>query len=308
MLAASIGKTFVASTVLDLESEGRLSRKDLLSVHLGDRLWFDALPNAETITVDQLLHHSAGLPDHVHMPQFQWRLRLTTSEEAFGAERLVAFVAGRKPLFEAGEAWSYSDTGYVLLGLVIENTTGRDWHEAVRVRLLDPLGLRDTFASNQPDLPNLAVGYVDTANPFGLPARTADAEGRLLWNPAVEFAGGGFASTSADLARWGYLLFGGRALTEPYIDRLLAGVPVASDLSGVLYGAGVAIHKDTPNGPVWGHGGWIPGYVSSLRHYSAHGVTVAFQINSDVGVADDSSDLIPKLEAALAEIAISLTP
>ena len=71
MLAASIGKSFVAATVLALESEGRLSRDDLLSVHLGDRPWFDALPNAGTITIDHLLHHTSGLPDHVHLPEFQ---------------------------------------------------------------------------------------------------------------------------------------------------------------------------------------------------------------------------------------------
>ena len=307
MLAASIGKSFVAATVLSLESGGRLSRNDLLSVHLGDRPWFDALPNAGTITVDHLLHHTAGLPDHVHLPRFQqdWT-RLTTGEGDFDPEQLMAFVAGREALFAPGEAWAYSDTGYVLLGLVIEEVTGQGWHEAVRARLLDPLDLRATFPSDRPDLPGLAVGYVDPDNPFGLPARTADAEGRLLWNPAVESAGGGFASTSADLARWGHLLFGGDAMEDPYLDRLLDGVPVAPDAPGILYGAGVAIYADTPRGPVYGHGGWIPAYVSSLRHYADHGVTVAFQINTDVGIADDTSDLVPALEAALADLAISL--
>jgi D-alanyl-D-alanine carboxypeptidase len=305
MLAASIGKSFVAATVLALESEGRLSRDDLLSAHLGDRPWFDALPNAETITIGHLLHHTSGLPDHVHLAAFQaeWT-SLTTGEEAFDPARLMTFVTGLEPLFEAGTGWAYSDTGYVLLGLVIEDLTGEAWPEAVRTRLLDPLGLGGTFASNRPDLPGLAVGYVASDNPFGLPARTADAEGRLLWNPAVESAGGGLASTSADLARWGHLLFGGAALEPPYLDRLLDGVPVDPDAPGILYGAGVAIYADTPRGPVWGHGGWIPAYVSSLRHYPEHGVTVAFQINTDVGIADDTSDLVPALEAALADLAI----
>src|SRR6056297_976027 len=210
MLAASIGKSFVAATVLVLESEGHLSRDDLLAAHLGDRPWFDALPNAGTITIDHLLHHTAGLPDHVHLPEFQrdWT-RLTTGNGDFDPEQLMDLVAGREALFEAGEAWAYSDTGYVLLGLVIEEVTGQGWHEAVRARLLAPLELGGTFPSNRPDLPELAVGYVDPDNPFGLPARTADADGRLLWNPAVESAGGGFASTSADLASWGHLLFGG---------------------------------------------------------------------------------------------------
>ena len=91
-----------------------------------------------------------------------------------------------------------------------------------------------------------------------MPERTADAEGRLLWNPAVESAGGGFASTSTDLARWGHLLFGGDAMAQPYLDRLLDGVPVDPDVPGILYGAGVAIYADTPHGTVYGHGGWIP--------------------------------------------------
>lgn len=307
MLAASIGKSFVAATVLALESEGLLARDDLLSAHLGDRPWFDALPNSRTITINHLLHHTAGLPDHVHLPEFQqnWT-QLATGDGEFDPERLVAFVAGREPMFEAGQAWAYSDTGYVLLGLVIEQVTGEAWHETVSGRLVNPLGLHDTYPSDHTDLTGLAVGYVDPDNPFGLPVRTADAEGRLLWNPAVESAGGGFASTSADLARWGHLLFGGEAMEIPYLDRLLDGVPVDAEAPGIFYGTGVAIYADTPRGPVFGHGGWIPAYVSSLRHYAAHRVTVAFQINTDIGVADDTSDLVPALEAALADLAISL--
>jgi len=305
MLAASIGKTFVAATVLALESEGRLSRADLLTDHLGDRPWFSDLPNAGTISIDHLLHHSAGLPDHVHLPKFQaaWA-RLAGGEGDFDPAELVGFVTGQDPLFAAGTGWAYSDTGYVLLGLVIEKVTGRPWQEAVRARFLDPLRLTDTFPSDRPDLPGLAVGYVAPDNPFGLTERTADAEGRLLWDPAVEGAGGGLASTSHDLALWGHLLFGGEAMAAPYLDRLLEAVPMSPDASGVLYGAGVAIYSDTPRGAVYGHGGWIPAYVSNLRHYADHGVTVVFQINTDAGFLDDSSDLVPALEAALADLAI----
>jgi D-alanyl-D-alanine carboxypeptidase len=110
------------------------------------------------------------------------------------------------------------------------------------------------------------------------------------------------ASTSQDLTRWGHLLFGGKALANPYLDRMLDGAPVAPDDPNILYGTGVAIYADTPRGPVYGHGGWIPGYVSSLRHYAAHGITVAFQINTDAGFLDDKTDLIPALESALADL------
>jgi D-alanyl-D-alanine carboxypeptidase len=241
----------------------------------------------------------------VHLPAFQqaWA-DLAMREDRFDPEDLVRFLSGLEPLFEPGTGWAYSDTGYVLLGLVIEAVTGAPWQEAVLARFLAPLGLTETVPSDRPDLPGLAVGYVAPDNPFEMPARTADAEGRLLWNPAVESAGGGFASTSRDLAGWGHLLFGGAAMAEPYLDRLLDGVPVDPDAPGILYGAGVAIYADTPRGAVWGHGGWIPAYVSSLRHYADHSVTVAFQVNSDIGVMDDTSDLVPALEAALADLAI----
>lgn len=308
MLAASIGKTFVAATVLALESEGRLSRSDRLADHLGDRPWFAALPNAETTTLEHLLRHEAGLPDHPHMPAFQAAAgdRIAERGATFTPEELIGFVTGEEALFDAGTAWAYSDTGYILLGLVIEQVTGRTYYEVVRARFLDPLGLGDTIASDRPDIPRLAVGYTVPSNPFGLPMRTVDADGRLVWDPGVEWTGGGLASTSRDLARWGHLLFTGRAMEAPYLDRLLDGVPVAPDASGIFYGAGVAIYADAPHGRIYGHGGWIPAYVSSLRHYADHGVTVAFQINSDAGVVDDSSDHVAELEAALASLAIEL--
>ena len=308
MLAASIGKSFVGATIIALEHEGLLSQEDRLADHLGDRAWFAALPNAETITLRHLLRHQSGLPDHPHLPAFQVAAaaRIAAGQPAFGPTDLLEFVTEQDALFEAGTAWAYSDTGYILLGLVIEKVTGRPFYAVVREAFVDPLDLTDTIPSDRPDLAGLAVGYTVEDNPFGLPERTADAAGVLVWDPGVEWTGGGFASTSADLARWGHVLFSGAAMDTPYLDRLLDGVPVAPDAPEILYGAGVAIYADTSRGPVYGHGGWIPGYVSSLRHYADHGVTVAFQINSDAGIVDDSTDLVPALEAALADFAISV--
>ena len=85
----------------------------------------------------------------------------------------------------------------------------------MRLRLLDPLLLTGTISSDRSSLPALTVGYVAPDNPLGLPERTADAQGRLVWNPAVEGAGGGFASTSRELALWRHLLFGGAAMAGP---------------------------------------------------------------------------------------------
>jgi len=308
MLAASIGKSFVAATVLSLESEGVLSRADLVSEHLGHLDWFARLPNDATITVGDLLRHGAGLPDHVHIESFQIEMagRMGSGAAAFTPEEAIAFVLDAEPLFEAGAGWSYTDTGYLLLGLVIEAVSGRPYYDLVFERFVEPLGLANTRPSNMRKLDGLAAGYVAEDNPFGFPPRTMDAHGTLLWDPAMEWTGGGLVSTSPDLAAWGQALFTGRAMDGPYLDRVFDGVPVSPDAPDILYRAGVAIYSETPRGPVYGHGGWIPGYVSSLRHYADHGVTVAFHINTDVGIADDSTDLVPSLAAALADLAIAM--
>ena len=308
MLAASIGKSFVAATVLSLETGGLLSRSDLVSDHLGDLDWFSRLPNHATMTVGDLLRHASGLPDHVLSDGFRAEMARRTARraQALTPEEAVAFVLDAEPIFPAGSGWAYSDTGYLLLGLIIENTSGRRYDALVSERFLSPLGLTGTRPSNTRHLPGLAVGYEAQDNPFGLPPRTMDDDGRLLWDPGVEWTGGGLMSTARDLAVWGQALLTGTALGHPYLDRLLDGIAVAPDAPNVRYGAGIAIHADTPRGTVIGHGGWVPGYVSSLRHYADHGVTVAFQINTDVGIADDTTDLVPALETALADLALAI--
>lgn len=305
MLAASIGKTIWGALVLSLENDGLLLRFDLVADHLAHLAWFDRLPNAQTMTVAHLLTHSAGLPDHVHMEGIAPALIALGAAPDFAPEQAIAFVLDAEPLFAPGTGWAYSDTGYLLLGLVIEAATGQDVFDLVQERFLSPLGLAQTSPSITPDIPGLAVGYTVDANPFGLAPRTADDGGALLWNPAVEWTGGGFAATASDLARWGHALFTGTAIEAPYLDRLLDGIAVHPDAPGIFYGSGVAIYTDTDHGTVYGHGGWIPGYVSSLRHYADHSLTIAFQINTDVGIIDDSSDLVPALEAALAELLIT---
>jgi D-alanyl-D-alanine carboxypeptidase len=258
------------------------------------------------MTIGDLLRHEAGLLDHVHTEAFaaEMAARVASGADALPPKQAIAFVLDTEPLFPVGAGWAYSDTGYLLLGLIVEEVTGQSYHVLVTEQLLNPIGLDATAPSDSREITRLAVGYTTVDNPFDMPQRTMDADGRLVWDPAVEWTGGGLVSTARDLAHWGHALFGGTALPEPYLERLLDGVPVAPDAPDILYGAGVAIYSDTPRGPVWGHGGWIPGYVSSLRHYADHGVTVAFQINTDVGIVDDSTDLVPALEAALADLAI----
>jgi D-alanyl-D-alanine carboxypeptidase len=305
MLAASIGKTIVGALALALAQEGKLNLDDPVSRWLGDRPWFARLPNHSTMTVRHLLTHSAGLEDHVYQDEFHQAFRDAWRKpgNAFPPEALVQFILDKPAKFEAGKGFAYTDTGYILIGLVLEKAAQRSFYEEAARRFLVPLRLNATTPSDRPELPGLASGYTPADNPLGLPAKTTRAPGVLLWNPAIEWTGGGFVSTPRDLAAWAKALYEGAAMQGPYTKDLLASVPVTGFFLRLIvgrihYGAGVGIYEKTPLGPMYGHGGGIPGYSSSMRYYPDHRFAVAFQVNTDV----DPDSFAEAMEGRLARV------
>lgn len=307
MLAASIGKSFVAATVLALVSEGRLDLDVPVSKWLGNRPWFSRLPNHRDITLRHLLTHSAGLPDHVHSERFAAAVRRRWPAETnpFAPQDLIGFVVDRPPLFAAGRGWAYTDTGYILIGLVIEAVIQHDCYAEIKARFLTPLGLTLTTAADRRALPGLVAGYTTMDNAFGFPSKTTTAAGVLAWHPGLEWTGGGLVSNALDLARWGAALFGGNAMPGAYRIDLLDSIPIGPEPADIRYGAGIAVYRGGPFGPVYGHRGWIPGYTSSLQHYADHGITIAFQINTDIGTFDESRPLIENMETRLAAVLVT---
>lgn len=307
MLAASIGKTFTGATILALAQENLLSLDDPVSKWLGDRPWYSRLPNHEEITIRHLLNHTSGIPDHVESEDFAraFGRDAELQNEPMPPEKLISFTWDRQPLFKAGEGWSYTDTGYILLGLIIEKITGRSYYEEVKRRFLEPWHLDLTSPSDRRELSGLASGYMAAENRFGLPARTTIRPEVMAWHPGIEWTGGGFVSNPRDLVVWGKNLFEGRAVKGRYLDDLLKSVQISEDDSLTLYGTAVAVKKGGPYGTVYGHGGWIPGYSSSLRYYPDYGVCIAFQINTDIGIVDHSTAIIDDMENRLAEIVIN---
>jgi D-alanyl-D-alanine carboxypeptidase len=282
MLAASIGKTFVGAEVLALAQEGKLGLDDAVSGWLSDRPWYSRLPNGGQITVRHLLTHTAGLHDHVYEEAFAKALSegWQTSGDSLPPEALVEFILDKEPLNEPGEGFHYSDTGYILLGLIIEEAADRSFYQEVEQRFLEPLNLDQITPSNRRELEGLAAGYTAVDNPLGLPPKSTTAPGVMAWNPAVEWTGGGFASSSRDLARWAKALYEGKAMKGDYLGELFRSVPVVAGETS--YGAGVGIYENTPLGPMYGHGGGIPGYTSSMRYYPDYPFAVAFQVNTDI--------------------------
>lgn len=304
MLAASIGKSFTAATAVALVLEEKLQLDSPISTWIGNRPWFPRLPNHKNITLRHLLNHSSGLPDHVYSEQFvnYWAKNRVEIANSFNPEKLVEFILDQPALFEAGQGWAYSDTNYILIGLIIEEVINGEYESEVIRRFIKPLNLLSTEPSNKIDLANLASGYLAADNQFGLPVKTKNAEGNMVWNPAIEWTGGGLITTPLDLVRWSKSLYDGKAIQGDYMPLLLQSVAVGGEESGIRIGLGLAIYEKGPFGKVYGHGGVIPGYVSSMRYYPEHRFGVAFQINTDAKITDGEPSAVKEIERRLAKV------
>lgn len=278
MLAGSIGKTYVAAVALQLVAEGALGLDDPVARWLGEEPWFERLPNARALTVRLLLNHTSGLAEHVQEPAFQAAI-VETPARVWRPAELVAYILDRPALFAAAEGWSYADTNYILLGMIIERITGQAFYDEARARLLEPLGLSATTPSDRAVLAGLIPGYIDAAfNPFGLPLKMVEG-GRMVVNPQFEWTGGGFVTTAEELARWAKYLYEGYAFPRALVDSALVSVPARTG-PGERYGLGVQV-KESEFGTTYGHSGWFPGYLSEVRYFPELGIAVAVQFNTD---------------------------
>jgi D-alanyl-D-alanine carboxypeptidase len=309
MLAASIGKSFVAATCVALAQEGVLHLDSPATSWLGIYLWFSQLPNHDIITLRQLLNHTSGLPDHVFEEKFakefaeKWDLPVNP----FLPETLVSYILNTEPRHEPGKGWSYSDTGYILAGLIIENATGGDFYEEVISRFIHPFGLNFTSPSDRRELPGLATGYLSHENAFGLPCKTTRKPGMMAWHPGIEWTGGGFISNSHDLAMWFYYLFSPNSDLNYIGKEMTNSVEMNKSDSLIKCGLGVFIQKNTPLGITYGHSGWIPGYRSNVQYYPEYDISVAFQINTDYGFEGDPIQVFDQIKWNLAKIAAQIT-
>ncbi len=277
MLAGSTGKTLFGVALLQLAEVGTLTLDDPLVDHLGDLPWFDEIPNADAITLRHLANHTSGLRDHVWFDSFQRAIR-DDPARTWGHEELARQIAGSEPLFKPGDGWAYSDSNHVLLGLVLERASGRDAYELIREQVIQPLGLTGTSPSDRAELPGLVGGTTSLGDPFGIGPITA-AGGVYAMNPQWEWAGGGYVSTSADLAMLFHAIWTSDLLDESSREALLDYTP-ATLAPGSGYSVGM-IRLPTPAGEGHGHLGIMPGYLTYAMHFPERGVSVALQINAD---------------------------
>lgn len=259
----SVTKQFTAAAIMKLVERGRLALDDDLRKHLPS---FDT--GGRLVTIRQLLNHTSGVPSYTSRPKFMAEiapLELTH-------EQLLATVQGVAFDFEPGKGWNYSNTGYYLLGMVIEAVDGRPYGQFLQEEFFTPLGLaRTRYASERDIIRNRAQGY-------GLDAQGVRVNDAPI-SMAVPGAAGAISSTAGDLLRWQMALAGGRAVSAAsYRQMTESSVPTTQ--GAVRYGFGLNISESGGRKTV-SHAGGINGFNSVLTYLPGSALHVAVISNSE---------------------------
>ncbi|MEU7893939.1 serine hydrolase domain-containing protein [Nonomuraea sp. NPDC049152] len=250
-------KTMVATVVLQLVEEGKVSLDAPLSKYL-PAVVPTAAGDAEKIKVRHLLQHTSGLHNYTDDVPAASRFQ---PFEHYTRQRLLKIGFARKPNFEPGTSWSYSNTGYVLLGLVIEKVTRRPWQEEVAKRVFAQAGMRHSYFPREYEYglrrPH-ARGYMQLKGADGR-IKTADV---TEWDPSQADANGAGVSTPDDLNRFYTALLGGRLLKEATLTQMKRVMPVPNPQVKPAYGFGLGRYTLPCGGYAWGNGGNIEGFQS----------------------------------------------
>ena len=279
MLAGSVGKTFAAVVALQLVKEGKLNLDDKIEKYLGKEVWFSRLPNAKDITVRQLMNHSSGLVRYEFNPKFLKDLN-ANPDKTWKPEELIAYLFDTKANFEAGKDWDYSDTNYIVLGMIIEKVTGKKYYDLATKRILKPLKFKRTFPQDRQFLKGVVQGYAGVGNEFTGKDKMLE-NGKFIINPQFEWTGGGMVSNSEDLARWATLMYEGKAFDASLVAEMLNGVPAKLGRDS-KYGLGVIIRKSQTGVLTYGHSGFFPGYMTEMMYFPDKKISVAVQVNTSV--------------------------
>jgi D-alanyl-D-alanine carboxypeptidase len=246
----SITKTFVATVVLQLAAEGKLSLDDSV-----ERWVPDLVPNGEAITVRRLLNMTSGLFDYLNDGDPAVVNRLTAQPELILTPAdLVGISTAHPPRFAPGASWSYCNTCYILLGMVIERATGRPVATELRDRIFTPVGLRATTFETGPRIAGRhAHGYDSLAG--------SKVQDLSELNQSWAWTAGAIVSTADDVARFYRALLGGRLLRPDLLQAMKTTVHMGDAPRGYGYGFGI-FAQPMGCGTSLGHTGGTPGYVS----------------------------------------------
>jgi CubicO group peptidase (beta-lactamase class C family) len=274
----SLTKQFTAACILLLEERGKLNINDLVKKYMPDA------PAAwDKITLYNVLTHTAGIPNFTAFPDYPQMEPFATP-----VDKLVAKFRDKPLDFEPGEKFSYSNSGYVLLGYLIEKISGQSYEKFVQENLFTPLGMKDSgYDSNSAIIPRRAAGYANS------PAGPVNA-GYI--NMTVPHGAGALYSTSEDLLRWEQGLFGGKLLSAASLAKMTT--PFKSD-----YAFGLIVQTVDGRKQI-AHNGGIEGFNTALAYYPETKITVVALSNINSQAPDQ---MLPKLAAVAHGQAVQLS-
>ncbi len=266
----SITKQFTAASILLLEERGKLKVEDPVKKYMPDA------PAAwDKVTIFHLLTHTSGIPSFTSFPDLE-----SKQMQAMTPQQLVDWFKDKPLEFEPGSKWNYSNSGYVLLGYLIEKISGLSYADFVQQNIFTPLGMKDSgYDSNSALIAHRAACY----------SRGKDGpENAGFVNMTVPLSAGGLYSTTEDLLRWEEGLFGGKVLKPESLAKMTT--PFKDDYA---FGLGVS----TKNGhKMIAHNGGIQGFNTSLIYYPDDKLVVAVLANLNGPFAD-------QIAAQLGEVA-----
>ncbi|MEL5961191.1 serine hydrolase domain-containing protein [Streptomyces sp. CLV115] len=264
-------KAFISTVLLQLEGEKKLSLDDTVARWLPGAVDANGYDGSK-ITIRQLLNHTSGLPDYLSAVQINGPYFLNLNpREVYPPQNLVNVALGmRAPSSTPGEKFGYSNTNYVLAGMVIKAVTGSEPAAEVQRRIIEPLGLRDTsFPTADPALyGNYLHGYV---------LRAILIDDATVSNVQVSGSAGAMVSTMDDLATFSRALMTGKLLEPAQLAELKTTVPVNADAG---YGLGIEHVKLSCGKWAWGHNGAVLGYFSEWLS-SEDGTEQALHANNE---------------------------
>jgi len=263
LATGSITKSFTAAGILLLVQRGELSLNDDVRNYLGDDITIEG-----PITIEQLLTHTSGYPNLVDREDFD-----AISKTELSPPELLSLTNGMPMHFPPGSGFRYSDSGYFLLGAVIERLSGLNYERFMEERVFAPAGLaHTTYGSDKKIVQGRVQGYSTEGNEF-INAPHIDM--------TIPYAAGGIYSTTEDLANWIEVLRGGKFIDPDLLDRAWAEQTLA-DGTRVGYGFGWSICEIAGQRSI-GHGGFINGFGASLEYLPDSDITVAVLTNQDAG-------------------------
>jgi D-alanyl-D-alanine carboxypeptidase len=253
-----------------------------------------------------LLNHTSGIRDYFRNPKLDLALNKDKTRSWTSAEILASYVP-KGAAFPPGTSWSYSNTNYLLLGVVAAKVGGAPWEELVRSELIDPLVLDSTYVQGfelPPAAPALAYRIIDG---FYGPTPQARTDGSTVvpFRSVATAAGsaGAIASTTGDLARWARALYGGTGVLSAATRREMLTF-VKAYLYGTVTSYGLGVSRVGFDGhPAYGHTGALVGSRAAIRYFPREKVTVAVLFNRETFVGDDvvrilARTIFPKPTAA----------